>query len=104
MNYAVFYANGGDFKQGLRDEQEIAASCMVLIQNAIVLWNYLYISQRLVNCNNDKERNEMVGKVKEGSMINWGHINLHGEFDLRQAVGGIQFDMGKILSLKLVVS
>jgi TnpA family transposase len=102
---AVFYANGGEFKQGLPEEQGIAVACKVLIQNAIVLWNYLYLSQLLTNCNNDKERNEMVSKIKEGSMINWGHINLHGEFDFkRQVAGGMQFDMGKILSLKLAAS
>ena len=56
-----------------------------------------------VRFSDEKERNEMVGMIKEGSMINWGHINLHGEFDFkRQAVNDTPFDMLKILSLQLV--
>ena len=47
---AVFFANSGEFKCGTKEEQEIAAACKVLIQNAIVLWNYLYGSvQRTVS-------------------------------------------------------
>ena len=47
---AVFYVNNSEFKQGSPDEQNIAVACKVLIQNAIVLWNYLYLSQLLANC------------------------------------------------------
>lgn len=47
-------------------------------------------------------RNEMVSRIKEGSMIHWGHINLHGEFDFkRQGANDTPFDMRKILSLQL---
>jgi TnpA family transposase len=99
---AVFYANNSEFKQGSPDEQNIAVACKVLIQNAIVLWNYLYLSQLLANCNDENECTEMVGMIKEGSMINWAHINLHGEFDFkRQAANDTPFDMRKILSLQL---
>lgn len=102
---AVFYANNSEFKQGTSDEQQLAVACKVLIQNAIVLWNYLYLSELLANCHDDKERDEMVSMIKEGSMINWSHINLHGEFDFkRQAANDTPFDMAKILSLKLAVS
>ena len=46
----------------------------------------MYLSQLLANCFNDKERGEMVGMIKNRSMITWGHINLHGEFDFRRHV------------------
>lgn len=99
---AVFYANNSEFKQGTKEEQENAVSCKILIQNAIVLWNYLYLSQLLANCNDIKERNEMISLIRGGSIINWSHINLHGEFDFqRHAANDRQFDIGKILSLKL---
>lgn len=102
---AVFYANHSEFKQGSLDEQEVAVACKVLIQNAIVLWNYLYLSQLLANCKDEEERNELVNMIKEGSIINWRHINLHGEFDFkRQAVNETPFDLNKIMSLKLAVS
>ena len=99
---AVFYANNGEFKQALQEEQEVIISCRVLIQNAIVLWNYLYLSQLLTNCSDDKERTEMINMIKEGSIISWAHVNLHGEFDFRKrAANDTQFNMDKIMSLKV---
>lgn len=99
---AVFYANNSEFKQASPDEQSTAVACKVLIQNSIVLWNYLYLSQLLTNCRSNDERLEMVGLIKDGSVMTWGHVNLHGEFDFRRyAANDSPFDMDKILSLKL---
>ena len=61
------------------------------------------LSQLLANCQDDEERNEMVDMIKEGSIINWGHINLHGEFDFRRPAAN-DFDVAKILSLKLAIA
>lgn len=99
---AVFYANSSEFKQGSPDEQQIIVACKVLIQNSIILWNYLYLSELLVNCQDEEERTEMIGLIKEGSILSWGHVNLHGEFDFRRrAANDNAFDMVKILSLIL---
>lgn len=46
---AVFFANNQEFKQGDVGDQKIATACKVLIQNVILLWNYLYLSQLLAN-------------------------------------------------------
>ncbi len=74
----------------------------MLIQNAVVLWNYLYLSQILANCIDDTERNDMVSMIKGGSMKTWRHINLHGKYDFnRQSVNDYPFDMAKILSLQV---
>lgn len=99
---AVFYANDQEFKQATREEQEVVVFCKILIQNSIILWNYLYISQLLVNCLDDNERIDMVSLIKEGSIITWRHINLHGEFNFEKPVANDSFfDIGKILSLQL---
>lgn len=99
---AVFFANDGEFNQATPEEQQIAVACKVLIQNAIVLWNYLYLSQLLANCSDENERNEIVSMIKNGSVITWRHINLHGEYDFRRrAANDSGFDMSKILSLKV---
>lgn len=72
-------------------------------QNAIVLWNYLYISQLLANYADDKERTEMINMIKEDAIISLAQVNLHGEFDFRKrAANDIQFNMNKIMSLKVV--
>lgn len=56
----------------------------------------------LVNCLDDNERIDMVSLIKEGSIITWRHINLHGEFNFEKPVANDSFfDIGKILSLQL---
>ena len=100
---AVFFANNQEFKYGTKEEQEIATACKVLIQNAIVLWNYLYISELLANNKSVEERKSMIASLKKSSILCWLHINLYGEYDFtRYAANSNQpFDMSKILSLSV---
>lgn len=99
---AVFFANSGEFQQRESEEQALATACKVIIQNSVVLWNYLYLSQLLTNCADEQEREEMVLMIGQGSMITWHHINLHGEYDFRRhATNDSTFDMGKILAFSL---
>jgi len=98
----IFFANHSELNQATREEQEIVTACKVLIQNAIVLWNYLYLSQLLANCGNNQERQDMVEMIRNCSVIVWRHINLHGEYDFkRQAGNNTPFDMERILALKI---
>ncbi|WP_423064303.1 Tn3 family transposase [Candidiatus Paracoxiella cheracis] len=83
---AVFFANSGEFQQGELEEQALAIACKVIIQNSVVLWNYLYLSQLLANCASEKEQEEMVSLIGQGSVITWRHINVHGEYDFRRYV------------------
>lgn len=101
---AVFFANNQEFKQGTKEEQEIATACKVLIQNIIVLWNYLYLSQRLASNDNIEERIQMIELIKRGSIIIWHHINLQGEYDFTKhtVANDNLFNMEQILALKAV--
>ncbi len=75
---------------------------MVLIQNAIVLWNYLYLSELLANTVDPEQRKQMLAFIKKGSIMTWQHINLHGEYDFsKQAANDRAFDLEKILALKI---
>ncbi len=99
---AVFFANNQEFKQGTKEEQEIATACMVLIQNIIVLWNYLHLSQLLANNSDIEQRQRMIESILHGSMITWQHINLHGEYDFtKHAANDSPFDMAKIIGLQI---
>jgi len=99
---AVFFANNQEFQDGSREEQEIATACKVLIQNAIVLWNALTLSQRLSGITNDLDQRKMLHDITRGSLLTWQHVNLQGEYDFRQvAVNDKPFDMRKIMALKL---
>lgn len=99
---AVFFANGGEFSQAELEDQTVATACKVILQNSVVLWNYLYLSQLLTNCANDDERMEMVSMISQGSIITWRHINLHGEYDFRRTAANESFfDLDKIFSLSI---
>jgi TnpA family transposase len=98
---AVFFANNQEFREDTKEEQEIATACKILIQNIIVLWNYLYLSQLLANNPNVKERNNMITLIKRGSLITWQHINLQGEYDFtKHAANDNLFNLEQILALK----
>ena len=100
--HAIFYANNSEFKVGTKEEQEIAMACKALIQNSIVLWNYLYLSQLLADCADDNEREEMCTKIKQGSILSWEYVNFHGEFNFKRKITeDIPFDLKKIMALKL---
>lgn len=99
---AVFFANNQEFQEGSLEEQEIATACKVLIQNAIVLWNTLYLSQQLSNTSNTEEQDDMLNAITSGSLLTWQHVNMQGEYDFRRVAANDEaFDMGKILALRL---
>jgi TnpA family transposase len=98
---AVFFANNQEFKYGTKEEQEITVACKILIQNSIVLWNYLHLSEMLANNQDLVERKRTLEIIKKGSVITWQHVNLQGEYDFtRYAANDNPFDMEKIYALK----
>ena len=78
---AVCFGNNQDFLQGEKSEQEIAESCRSLIKNAIICWNYLYLSQRILDEEDKERRHALVAAIRAGSVVAWQHINLPGEYD-----------------------
>ncbi|MFC1659623.1 Tn3 family transposase [Pseudomonadota bacterium] len=50
-------------------------------QNAIILWNYLYLTKILMECKKPKEKKKILKAIENKSIIAWQHINLHGEYD-----------------------
>lgn len=78
---AVFYANNQEFQQGTREGQLISDGCKRLIENAIICWNYLYLSKRIYNASSEVEKKEIINTLKNGSVVTWQHINLQGEYD-----------------------
>jgi Tn3 transposase DDE domain len=89
---AISFGNNHEFLYGEKVEQEIAEGCRRLIKNAIICWNYLYLSQKIVQEEDVERRQELLTAVQNGSVVSWRHINLHGEYDfsdekLRDSVG-----------------
>ena len=66
---AVFIDKSHEFQTGYQADMEIITACKVLIQNAIVLWNYLYLSQMLVNINSLQDRSVLLDAIRS-SLLN----------------------------------
>ena len=75
-------------------------SCKILLQNTIVLWNYLYLSQLLATTEDPEKRDELLKIIKNGSIMSWQHINMLGEYDFRNKPASNEpiFDIEKILA------
>ena len=52
----------------------------MIIQNLIILWNYLVLTKLIMRCDSEK-RKEIIDIIKHGSIITWRHINLLGIYD-----------------------
>lgn len=98
---AVFFGNNQEFKYETKEEQEIVVACKHLIQNAIILWNYLFISDKLSEIKEEEEVMKNIELMKNSSIMTWQHVNMHGEYDFIIDVEKPPFDMDKINSLKI---
>ncbi len=78
---AVSFGNNQEFLYGEKVEQEIAEGCRRLIKNAIICWNYLYLTQKIAEAESEERRQELLTAVRNGSVAAWQHVNLHGEYD-----------------------
>ena len=59
----------------------MAEGCRRLIKNAIICWNYLYLSQTIVQQEDSERRQELLAAIKSSLVVSWRHVNLHGEYD-----------------------
>ena len=83
--------------------QLISEGCKRLIANAIILWNYLYLSEKVATTSEGKQRDELLNQIKYSSMAVWEHINMLGEYDWSdERVNRVtQFQLSKILALTI---
>lgn len=78
---AVFFGNNAEFIFASQEEQNIANNCKRLIQNAVILWNYLYIDKKLRDAKSQSQKDEIIEAIKNSSIIHWSHINFFGTYD-----------------------
>jgi TnpA family transposase len=99
---AVSFGNNQEFLSGEKIEQEIAEGCRRLIKNAIICWNYLYFTQKIIEAESEELKQELLTGIRNGSVVTWQHINLHGEYNfsdekLQDSVG---LNAPEILAMK----
>lgn len=82
---AVFFGNNSEFTVATAEEQNIANNSKRLIQNSIILWNYMFITKKLQQVSNKQERDEILSALKNSSIVHWSHINFYGEYDFTRS-------------------
>ena len=91
---AVFWARGHRLRINRTGDEERYLLSAQLIQNCVVLWNYLYVTNLLAQLPPGEERNSVIQQIRLGQMLAWGHVNFSGEFDFRKKkVPLISFDV-----------
>src|SRR6266852_5844963 len=73
---AVSFGHSQEFLDGEKMEQEIAEGCRRLIKNAIICWNYLYLSHKIGQEKDAERERELLLIVQDGSVATWQHVNL----------------------------
>ena len=106
---AIFFGNNQELRAGTKEEQEVIIATRHLIQNAIVLWNYLKIGDKLSKCSNKLEFTEILSALKNSSIMTWQHINIHGEYNFQKLfhngeMNSFEFDKIKDLEISFDVA
>lgn len=62
------------------EDQEISVMCRTIIQNIIILWNYIELTKIIMRSDPD-ERAMLLENILGASILTWYHVNLHGTYD-----------------------
>ena len=81
---AISVGNPRELLEADKQEQDMAEGCKRLIKNAIICWNYLYLSQKLEEAGDGPLRETLLHAIRHGSVVCWQHINLLGEYDFSE--------------------
>lgn len=99
---AVFWDRGRKFYVASRDELEKYALCRAIIQNSIILWNYLYLTGLIKEEKDKNVRDLMVEEIAKGSILTWKHVIFTGEYDFtKRSKSGKAFNIEKLARFKL---
>ncbi|GAB4038314.1 Tn3 family transposase [Spirosoma gilvum] len=80
LSRAVSYGNNGVLQYANQEELLTMQGCKRLIENAVICWNYLYLSRLLVTATK-AERAVILEMLPRTSPVAWQHINFQGEFN-----------------------
>lgn len=87
LSEAVFFARQGKLMVGAESEIQKAMMSKTLLKNAIIIWNYLFLSDYCCQLKNDQQRQEVIDSIANGSVIAWAHVNMHGVYDFDRSPG-----------------
>lgn len=100
---AVYHGNNQEFQQATKEDQLVVDGCSRLIQNSIICWNYLYLTEKLIDCESLEFKKVIMENIVNKSAIAWQHVNLIGEYDFSEESikNSIKFDLDKIMDFNI---
>ena len=60
---------------------DVVDGCRRLIKNALICWNYLYLSKKINEEKSLERKQQMIESIRSGSIVTWKHFNLEGFYD-----------------------
>lgn len=101
---AIAFANNQEITQIHREDQDIASMCKLIVQNLIILWNYIELTKVIMRLDTSEEKEELIKNIKELSIISWQHINMFGLYDFNslKPQNDPEFAIDEILSYKAI--
>lgn len=82
---AVSFANNQEIMQVDQENQEIAIMCKTIIQNIIILWNYLELTKLIIRSDKDIKE-QIMCNILNASILTWRHVNLLGTYDFSNLI------------------
>lgn len=103
LGRAVFYGRAGYLQIGTSAEIQRVMMCKTILQNVIILWNYLFLSDYYNELSSKEERRTVSEMISKGSVIAWKHINMMGIFDFDHDVPhSFKSSIKQMMELKMV--
>ena len=66
---AVFFGNNQEYLVSLKEEQERVTLARQLIQNAIIVWNYLFVSDQISQMTMKSNVEELLVALRNGTIM-----------------------------------
>jgi len=98
---AIFHGRQGKLYQSEPEDMERVILCTTLIRNIIICWNYIVLSDIIIDAPPEEQR-FLIESISKGSVLSWAHINMFGEFDYsRRYKSSIRSDINTIRKFKV---
>ena len=90
-----------EFQQGTKEEMDVVDGCRRLIKNALICWNYLYLSKKINEEESLERKQQMIKSIRSGSIVTWKHFNLEGFYDFADDQVKDSFDLMDAININL---
>lgn len=99
---SMFHGRNSRLFVGISDDITRALLSTTILQNIVIVWNYLYISDYLLGIKDKELREEVIQSISAGSVISWDHINLLGTFDFyHEQIKSFEYTLDEMKSIEI---